>query len=235
MSVSYDPGQLTQLAQRLRAEEIEMVEFRATTANFSPVIIERDAAMRSGRLQHDGNPVREWCIGNVVGKPDRRGNFYPTKAGRSRRSTRRSRSSWRSGGRWLSRWGRGASSSSRFGIRCRMGGSGYATLDGPAMASALGSYRWPRHTACKAGRVRPPTRRPAAAKGPRNAGIHAPAASVQIRRAAGDDARSAGHRAMSNPCRERATRPPLQSRGRSAPRNARPNAAAACGEPACNW
>jgi phage terminase large subunit-like protein len=36
--------------------------------------------MRSGRLQHDGNPVLEWCVGNVVGKPDRRGNFYPTKA-----------------------------------------------------------------------------------------------------------------------------------------------------------
>jgi len=36
--------------------------------------------MRSGRLQHDGNPVLEWCLGNVVGKPDRRGNFYPTKA-----------------------------------------------------------------------------------------------------------------------------------------------------------
>src|SRR3954468_24023275 len=36
--------------------------------------------MRSGRLQHDGNPVLEWCIGNVVGKPDRRGNLYPTRA-----------------------------------------------------------------------------------------------------------------------------------------------------------
>jgi len=78
-SVGYDPWQSTQLAQRLRAEEIEMVEFRSTTANFSPAIIELDAAMRSGRLQHDGNPVLEWCIGNVVGKPDRRGNFYPTK------------------------------------------------------------------------------------------------------------------------------------------------------------
>jgi phage terminase large subunit-like protein len=57
-----------------------MVEFRATMANFSPAITELDAAMRSGRLQQDGNPVLEWCIGNVVGKPDRRGNFYPTKA-----------------------------------------------------------------------------------------------------------------------------------------------------------
>ena len=54
-----------------------MVEFRATTQNFSPAILELDAAMRSGRLRHNGNPVLEWCVGSVVGKPDRRGNLYP--------------------------------------------------------------------------------------------------------------------------------------------------------------
>ncbi len=35
--------------------------------------------MRAHRLRHDGNPVLAWCIGNVVGKADRRGNPYPTK------------------------------------------------------------------------------------------------------------------------------------------------------------
>ena len=38
-----------------------------------------DAAMRSGRLRHDGDPVLRWCVGNVVGRPDRRGNLYPAK------------------------------------------------------------------------------------------------------------------------------------------------------------
>ncbi|TDH59007.1 terminase large subunit [Dankookia rubra] len=80
VSIGYDPCQSTQLAQRLRGEGVEMVEFRATTANFSPAILELDAAMRAGRLEHDGNPVLEWCLGNVVGKADRRGNLYPTKA-----------------------------------------------------------------------------------------------------------------------------------------------------------
>ena len=56
-----------------------MFEFRATTQNFSPAILELDAAMRSGRLRHDGDPVLEWCVGNVVGRPDRRGNLYPAK------------------------------------------------------------------------------------------------------------------------------------------------------------
>ena len=75
-----------------------MAEFRSTTANFSSAIIELDAAMRSGRLEHDGSPVLGWCIGNLVGKPDRRGNLYPTRRGRSRRSMLLWRSSWRSGG-----------------------------------------------------------------------------------------------------------------------------------------
>jgi phage terminase large subunit-like protein len=48
--------------------------------NFSPAIIELGAAMQAGRLRHDGNPVLTWCIGNVVGKADRRGNLYPTKS-----------------------------------------------------------------------------------------------------------------------------------------------------------
>jgi phage terminase large subunit-like protein len=70
---------MTQMAQRLRAEGVAAFEFRATTQNFSPAILELDAAMRSGRLRHDGDPVLEWCVGNVVGRPDRRGNLYPAK------------------------------------------------------------------------------------------------------------------------------------------------------------
>jgi phage terminase large subunit-like protein len=79
VSVGYDPWQSAQMSQRLRSDGLPMFEFRATTQNFSPAIIEMDAAMRAGRLRHDGNPVLEWCVGNVVGKADRRGNLYPTK------------------------------------------------------------------------------------------------------------------------------------------------------------
>jgi len=60
------------MSQRLRAEGVPMHEFRATNQNFSPAIIEHDAAMRSAQLRHDGNPVLTWCIGNVVGKADDR-------------------------------------------------------------------------------------------------------------------------------------------------------------------
>jgi phage terminase large subunit-like protein len=79
MNVGFDPWQSRQMAQRLRAEGVNMLEFRATTQNFSLAILEHDAAMRAGRLRHDGNPVLGWCIGNVVGHEDRRGNLFPTK------------------------------------------------------------------------------------------------------------------------------------------------------------
>ncbi len=78
-SVGTDPWQAAHLSQRLRAEGVNMVDFRTTTQNLSPAIVELDAAMRSGRLVHDGNPVLAWCIGNVVGQEDRRGNLFPTK------------------------------------------------------------------------------------------------------------------------------------------------------------
>jgi phage terminase large subunit-like protein len=79
-SVAYDPWAATQFAQRLQAEGVPVVEFRASTQNFSEPTKELDAAMRSGRIRHDGNPVLEWCLGNVVGRHDARDNVYPKKS-----------------------------------------------------------------------------------------------------------------------------------------------------------
>jgi phage terminase large subunit-like protein len=80
LSVAFDPWAATQFAQRMQAQDVPMIEFRATTPNFSEPTKELDAAMRAGRLIHDGNPVLEWCIGNVVGRYDARGNVYPRKS-----------------------------------------------------------------------------------------------------------------------------------------------------------
>lgn len=80
LSVAYDPWAATQLAQRLSAEGVPVIEFRANTMNFSEPTKELDAAMRAHRIVHDGNPVLEWCISNVVGRYDARGNVYPRKA-----------------------------------------------------------------------------------------------------------------------------------------------------------
>ena len=79
LGVGYDPWAATQLSQRLREQGVPMIEYRATTQNFSEPTKELDAAIRSGRLSHDGNPVLSWCIGNVVGHYDARSNVYPRK------------------------------------------------------------------------------------------------------------------------------------------------------------
>lgn len=79
-SMAYDPWAATQFAQRLAAQGVPMVEFRASTQNFSEPTKELEAAIRSGRIHHDGNGPLAWCIGNVVGHYDARGNVYPRKA-----------------------------------------------------------------------------------------------------------------------------------------------------------
>jgi phage terminase large subunit-like protein len=80
LSLAYDPWGSTQMAQRLKDERVPVVEFRATTQNFSEPTKELDAAMRAGRLVHDGSGPLTWCIGNVVGHYDARSNVYPRKA-----------------------------------------------------------------------------------------------------------------------------------------------------------
>jgi phage terminase large subunit-like protein len=80
LSVAYDPWSASQFAQRMLAQDVPMVEFPANTRNFSEPTKELDAAIRAGRIEHDGNPVLEWCISNVVGHYDARGNIYPRKS-----------------------------------------------------------------------------------------------------------------------------------------------------------
>lgn len=80
LSVAYDPWAATQFAQRMTAQNVPMIEFRATTQNFSEPTKELDAAIRGGRVEHDSDPVLEWAITNVVGRYDARSNVYPRKA-----------------------------------------------------------------------------------------------------------------------------------------------------------
>jgi len=77
--VAYDPWQATQLATRMAEQGATMVEYRNTVANFSAPMKELDALVRSGRLHHDGDPVLEWMVSNVVCHLDAKDNIYPRK------------------------------------------------------------------------------------------------------------------------------------------------------------
>jgi len=77
--VAYDPWQATQLAQRMIAEGVPMLEYRMTVANMSAPMKELDALSRAGTIAHGGCPVMEWEISNVVAAIDKKDNVYPNK------------------------------------------------------------------------------------------------------------------------------------------------------------
>jgi phage terminase large subunit-like protein len=77
--VVYDPWQATQIAQAIRDEGMEAVEYRNTVANMSPPMRELEAALAAGRFHHPDNPVFNWMASNVVAKEDAKSNIFPRK------------------------------------------------------------------------------------------------------------------------------------------------------------
>ena len=75
----YDPWNATETAQKV-AEKIEMVKVPMNTANLSEPLKRFDAAIRDGKLRHNGSKLLRWCIGNVVAKEDHNGNVFPRKS-----------------------------------------------------------------------------------------------------------------------------------------------------------
>lgn len=65
------------LAERCGVTPVEMPMGVAKT--FTAAMFELDAAVASGRFEHDGDPVLAWMISNVVARIDARGNLYPRK------------------------------------------------------------------------------------------------------------------------------------------------------------
>ena len=78
-AVHYDPWNATEMAERMSAKHINMVEFKMTTANLSEPMKKMDAEIRQGNMLHDGNPVTRWNIGNVVSQTDHNQNVFPRK------------------------------------------------------------------------------------------------------------------------------------------------------------
>lgn len=77
--VAYDPWQATQLAQNLREDGVEAVEFRNTVGNMSPAMREIEGALAAGRFHHPNNPVFNWMASNIVAKEDAKENIFPRK------------------------------------------------------------------------------------------------------------------------------------------------------------
>ena len=61
------------------AEGFPMVEVGATVRNFSEPMKELEALVLSGRLHHNGDPLLEWMVSNVVAHLDNKDNIFPRK------------------------------------------------------------------------------------------------------------------------------------------------------------
>lgn len=77
--VAYDPWQAVQLATDLSDDGAPMVEFRNTVQNLSDPMKWVEALVLDGRIRHDGNPVMEWMMSNVVARRDQKDNIFPRK------------------------------------------------------------------------------------------------------------------------------------------------------------
>jgi phage terminase large subunit-like protein len=77
--VAYDPHNATMLVTALMGEGIELVEFGPTVLNFSEPMKQVDGLIKERKIAHNGDPVMEWALSNVVAKEDRKDNVYPNK------------------------------------------------------------------------------------------------------------------------------------------------------------
>ena len=64
--IFYDPWQSTQFASELVAEGAPMEEFRQTVVSFNEPIMELEALINKGQIQHGGDPILRWMAGNIA-------------------------------------------------------------------------------------------------------------------------------------------------------------------------
>lgn len=77
--IGYDPAQITGWAIERAQQGWPMVEIRPSVLNFSEPMKELEAWVREGKFRHNGDPVLEWMVANVVCHRDRKDNIYPNK------------------------------------------------------------------------------------------------------------------------------------------------------------
>lgn len=77
--IPFDPAQLTQFAGELLDDGFEMVEMRPTVLNFSEAMKKLEELVLQGKFHHNGDPILEWMVSNVVCHRDHKDNIYPNK------------------------------------------------------------------------------------------------------------------------------------------------------------
>jgi len=79
--IAFDPWSALHMQQQLSEQlgDDIVISVPQTTQYLSPAMKELDAAMRSGRLHHNGDPVLTWAISCVIARTDANDNVFPRK------------------------------------------------------------------------------------------------------------------------------------------------------------
>ena len=76
----FDPFNAAQFSQNIAREtRADIVEIDQRTAKLSPPTKDLDVLIGDSRVHHEGNPVMNWMIGNVVAHEDKNENVFPHK------------------------------------------------------------------------------------------------------------------------------------------------------------
>jgi phage terminase large subunit-like protein len=75
----YDPYFATDLANRLAAEGIKMVEIKQNFTNYTPPCTELERILAGARARHGGHAIARWNAGNVILREGPSGNRMPDK------------------------------------------------------------------------------------------------------------------------------------------------------------
>lgn len=77
--LGHDPYHAAQLTSNLMDQGINVIEVPQTTQYLSEPMRWIEQLLAEGRLHHDGDPVLQWCVLNVVVRPDAKENIFPRK------------------------------------------------------------------------------------------------------------------------------------------------------------
>lgn len=79
IEVPHDPHYAFLIARDLEEAGLVPVEIKQHGSQLGPGMREIEAAIAAGRIHHDGNPLANWCVANVLGKEYSNGGLMPDK------------------------------------------------------------------------------------------------------------------------------------------------------------
>ncbi len=83
--ICYDPYWATEIVQNLQDDGFEMLEHRGGDVSMNPPMVTMEKSILSGRIRHNGNPVLNWQMGNLVARYGATGLMKPDKSVRRRK------------------------------------------------------------------------------------------------------------------------------------------------------